>query len=145
MKKYVVSARKREAQLEANGWEFKSYEYEDAVQQEAAKYKNQGYDVKLLREQSDTAGLKMYSIWIKVTNPDVDQAIAKYLPKYQQLRLTELYKERDSDGTSYWWAMDPDPDDDIQEVVSGHSYSLQELKWDIDAYLEDHRRLGYDY
>lgn len=78
-------------------------------------------------------------------NPDVDPNVAKYLPKYQQVRLTELYKDRDIDGVSYWWSMDPNPDDEMQETVSGHSYGLQDLKWDIDAYIKDNRRLGYDY
>ena len=78
-------------------------------------------------------------------NIDVDEKIAKYLPKYQQARLTELYKTRDIDGISYWWSMKPDPDDEIQDEVTGHSYNLAELKGDIDAYIKDHRRLGYDY
>jgi len=79
------------------------------------------------------------------SNPDVDQSVAKNLPKYQQVRLTELYKDRDIDGVSYWWSMDPDEDDELQETVSGHSYNLAELKADIDAYLKYHKRLGYDY
>ncbi len=83
---------------------------------------------------------------IEVNFPkDVDPQAAKYLPKYQQVRLTELYRERDVDGVSYWWSMDPDPDDEDQREVHGHSYGLKDLKWDIDAYLEDHARLGIDY
>lgn len=78
-------------------------------------------------------------------HPDVDEKIAKYLPKYQQARLTELYRVRDIDGVSYWWAMDPNPDDENQEHVSGHSYGLSDLKHDIDAYMKDNMRLGYDY
>ena len=78
-------------------------------------------------------------------HPDVDEKIAKYLPKYQQVRLTELYRDKDVDGISYWWSMDPNPDDEIQETVSGHSYGLVDLKQDIDAYIKDNMRLGYDY
>lgn len=145
MKKLIVASRKRESQLQANGWEFKSYEYGDDAQIEAKKYKQQGFDVELLREQSDTQGLKMYSIWVKESNPDVDKRYLKYLPKYQQVRLTELYREKDIDGVSFWWSMNPDPDDEIQETVQGHSYGLADLKYDIDAYIKDHKRLGYDY
>jgi len=31
----------------------------------------------------------------------LDPKVARYLPKYQQRRLTELYKVKDMDGTSY--------------------------------------------
>ena len=75
----------------------------------------------------------------------LDPKVARYLPKYQQRRLTELYKVKDMDGTSYWWAMNPNPDDDIQDEVTGHSYTLKELKYDIDEYIYSNRRLGYHY
>lgn len=145
MKKVVLGSRKREQQLEANGWTFKTYEYDYDAQVAAENFKKQGFDVQLLRETSDTPGLKMYSVWVKELNPEVDRAVLKYLPKYQQLRLTFLKKEKDLDGTSYWWSMNPNPDDDIQEEVQGHSYGLDELKYDIDQYIKHNKRLGWDY
>jgi len=41
--------------------------------------------------------------------------------------------------------MNPNPDDDIQDEVTGHSYTLKELKYDIDEYIYSNRRLGYHY
>lgn len=141
----IYGSRKREALLESNGFEFKGYEYKDGLETEVNKYKDQGYDVELLRETSDTQGLPMYSIWIRKPRMGVDPAIAKYLPKHQRFRLTSLSKERDLDGVSYWWTMDPNPDDEMQEKVSGHSYGIQDLKNDIDSYIYHNMRLGYDY
>lgn len=66
MKRYIKSSQRvREKMLEDQGFEFKSYEYDYDAQTEAKKYEKQGYEVKLLREQTDTPGLKMYSIWIR--------------------------------------------------------------------------------
>ena len=66
MKLYIKSSQRvRESKLEQQGFEFKSYEYDSDAQREAKKFESQGYEVKLLREQTDTPGLKMYSIWVR--------------------------------------------------------------------------------
>lgn len=65
MKRMIIASRVRESKLESAGYTFKSYEYDYDAQQEAKKYEKQGYEVKLLREQTDTPGLKMYSVWIR--------------------------------------------------------------------------------
>lgn len=51
--------------LEKEGWEFASFEYDGTAQLEARQYQNQGYEVKLMKERTDTQGLKLYSIWKK--------------------------------------------------------------------------------
>lgn len=51
--------------LEKEGWEFASFEYDGTAQLEARQYQNQGYEVKLMKERTDTQGLKLYSIWTK--------------------------------------------------------------------------------
>lgn len=61
----ILASRKREAKLESEGYEFYSYEYDYDAQKEQSKLQQKGYDVKLLREQTDTQGLKMYSLWIR--------------------------------------------------------------------------------
>lgn len=51
--------------VEAKGFEHYSFEYDGYAQHEKSKLEKDGYDVKLLREKTDTKGLKMYSLWIK--------------------------------------------------------------------------------
>ena len=51
--------------LEKDGYKFYSYEYDWDAQREQRKLEEKGYSVKLLRERTDTRGLKMYSIWIR--------------------------------------------------------------------------------
>lgn len=65
MKRMIIASRVREAKLEQSGYQFKSYEYDYDAQLEAKKYEKQGFETKLLREQTDTPGLKMYSVWIR--------------------------------------------------------------------------------
>lgn len=57
--------RKREAKLVADGYEFYGYEYDGDAQREQEKLLKRYKDVRLLREPTDTRGLKMYSIWAK--------------------------------------------------------------------------------
>ena len=52
-----------EAKALRDGYYFHSYEYDGDAQDMRAKLEGIGYDVRLLRERSDTAGLKMYSVW----------------------------------------------------------------------------------
>ena len=65
MKKVIYTSRVRERKLEEAGYEFESYEYDYDAQKRAENLEKKGYDTKLLREQTDTPGLKMYSVWIK--------------------------------------------------------------------------------
>lgn len=54
----------RWSMLESKGWEFSGFFYVDGFEQiEATKLKNKGYEVRFLRERTDTKGLKMVSIW----------------------------------------------------------------------------------
>lgn len=54
---------KKYERLEDNGWEQVSYEYDGDAQQEAKRIENMGFQTKLVRERTDTKGLKMFSIW----------------------------------------------------------------------------------
>lgn len=53
--------------LESNGYELYGYEYDYDAQAERDKLKRKypKAKVRLLREKSDTIGMKMYSIWTK--------------------------------------------------------------------------------
>ena len=53
------------SRLERDGYKFYSYEYDYDAQREQRKLEEKGYSVKLVKERSDTRGLKMYSIWIR--------------------------------------------------------------------------------
>ena len=57
--------RKRELNLENNGYTFHSYEYDYDAQREMRILERRGFECKLLRERTDTKGLKMYSVWYK--------------------------------------------------------------------------------
>lgn len=54
---------KRYEKLEAEGWEQVSYEYDGEAQKEMAWLVLNGYEVKLVRERTDTPGVKMFSVW----------------------------------------------------------------------------------
>lgn len=54
---------KRFEKLEKEGWEQVSYEYDGDAQREAAKLTENGYEAKLVRERTDTPGVKMFSVW----------------------------------------------------------------------------------
>ena len=56
-----------EKKMEREGFEFHGYEYEGDAQAEVANLKRKGYEAKLLRERSDTAYMKMYSVWKRET------------------------------------------------------------------------------
>lgn len=51
--------------LERKGYKFYSFEYDYDAQREQKRLLNDYSDVKLVRERTDTKGLKMYSIWVK--------------------------------------------------------------------------------
>lgn len=76
---------------------------------------------------------------------ELDGRLLAKLPNYMQSRLSELYAVEDCDGRSYWWAMEPNPGDEIREKVVGHSYSLADLRCDIRSYIRENKRLGFDY
>lgn len=54
---------KRFEKLEAQGWEQVAYEYDGSAQREAEKLRTDGYEAKLVRERTDTPGVKMFSVW----------------------------------------------------------------------------------
>ena len=67
--------------------------------------------------------------------------ILKRLPKYQRERIVDVY----CTGENYHWEMAPNPSDTLQEPVYGISYSIKDLRYNIDDYLERNMRLGWDY
>ena len=77
-----------EQKLTNEGYSFCDFEYEDGIESAGQRYMKQGYDVKFLREKSDTRGLKMYSIWTKPSdNPTME------LPKgYQSVSYDWLFE-----------------------------------------------------
>ena len=58
-----MARRTSEQKLEREGFKFHGYEYESGARSETAKLERSGYETRLLRERSDTAGMKMYSVW----------------------------------------------------------------------------------
>lgn len=66
--------RAREQKLIDDGFELISYEYDGDAQRCAARIEARGLQWKLLREKSDTRGLKMFSVWAKG---------ASGIPKYE--------------------------------------------------------------
>lgn len=63
MKRVITGTRKREAALVDQGFEFDGFEYDHDAQKIQRQLEYQGYEVRLLREQTDTPSLKLYSIW----------------------------------------------------------------------------------
>lgn len=49
-----------------DGYVFYSFEYDWDAQREKQELEAKGFVVKLKREKTDTKGLKMYSVWIKL-------------------------------------------------------------------------------
>ena len=54
---------KRYEQMESKGWKQVSYEYDGIAQREASRLESEGYEAKLVRERTDTKGIKMFSVW----------------------------------------------------------------------------------
>lgn len=52
-----------EQKLEREGFTFHGYEYDYDAQREQKNIMQRGFEAKLLRERTDTPGLKMFSIW----------------------------------------------------------------------------------
>lgn len=58
-----MARRASEQKMEREGFKFHSYEYDGDAQMEQQSLERKGYEARLLRERSDTAYLKMYSVW----------------------------------------------------------------------------------
>jgi len=57
---------KRYEKLESQGYVFESYEYDGDAQRLARTIvRKTGCETKLVRERTDTQGLKLYSVWKK--------------------------------------------------------------------------------
>ena len=57
--------RAKEKKLLKDGYIFKEYLYDYDAQREQRRLEKQNIKVKLLRERTDTQGLKMYSVRVK--------------------------------------------------------------------------------
>lgn len=54
-----------EQRLTEQGYRLQGYEYDYDAQRSERLLQREGFEVKLLREKTDTKGMKMYSVWIK--------------------------------------------------------------------------------
>ena len=60
-----MGRRESEKKLERDGFECYGCEYDGDAQKRQAILERNGYETRVLRERTDTKGLKMYSVWMR--------------------------------------------------------------------------------